>query len=115
MIKQSNLGPHKNNLQDIRLEHNVSKQGINGMNIHFSFIINDLKEIKCGAIAPFYYENKQPLKDFNNAYRTHEGYVAVYKDFIPPSERAIYQDFILFLPYQELHITPPFSIIINLN
>jgi hypothetical protein len=115
MIKQCNLGPHKNDLQDIRLEHNVSKQGINGMNIHFSFIINDLKEIKCGAIAQFYYENKQPLKDFNNAYRTPEGYVAVYKDFIPPSERAIYQDFypIYALPRTAYHT--PFSIIINLN
>jgi len=90
----------------VRADHNVWQGRQKGMMIHAHFTVEGAQQQSCQATAYFYYSNGEILKDFNQAYRAPDGQVAVGQDFTPPYEQAVYEDFTLFLPYDELHMAP---------
>lgn len=80
--------------------------GSNGVRIHTSFNTYNLKDEECLAAALFYnnFDNTQ-LRDNNGEY-TFDGKVIVYDYFTPEYVDSSYNDFTLFIPYNELHMNP---------
>jgi len=52
----------------------------------------------------FYYSNGTVLKDSNNLYKATDGQVSVSSNFIPIFETSTFNDFVMFMPYDELHL-----------
>lgn len=77
-----------------------------GMWIHFRLDADNMKGKTGRCSAYFYKEDGTPLRALSDdRYSTEDGNVAVGKDFTPRYENAFYEDFTLFMPYSELHIT----------
>ena len=96
--------PPKARVQKIWVDHNQFEDEVKGMRIHVKFDVDHFKGHKGRVSAYFYKKNGDALKDFNESYRTTGGMVSVGKNFTPSYVNAIYNDFKLFMPYQELHV-----------
>ncbi len=97
--------PSSGKIEAVWVDHAVMQNGQEGMLIHVRFTVDNLQGVKSEAIAYFYSAvDGSPLKDFNNYYATPGGDVAVGSDFVPPQAPATYEDFKLFMPYDELHL-----------
>lgn len=86
--------------------HNVAHDNVAGMDILIDFDTFNFRG-ETGTLAAYFYfddANNTSLLDFNDQYRAQDGVVAVGGRFQPGSNRAIYQDFALFMPYAELHM-----------
>jgi len=90
----------------VEVVHNVTVDGLAGMNILVDFDALNLRDQTATMAAYFYFDdaNNTPLKDFNDQYRGSDGIVAAGRSFMPGSNRAAYQDLALFMPYGELHM-----------
>jgi len=88
----------------VRAEHNIWQGQQKGMMIHAHFTVEGAKDQSCQTAAYFYYSTGEILKDFNQAYRAPDGQVSVANDFTPPYEQTSYDDFTMFMPYDELHM-----------
>jgi hypothetical protein len=109
--RQLELSRPKGAIQQVWTDHNVFEGGQKGMRIHAKFTVDNYKDIKCRMTAYFYFANGDKLKDYNGAYKTDDGQVSVGKDFNPTYVNAIYNDYTVFLPYDELHLgTGKFSL-----
>ncbi len=96
----------KASVVSVRVDHNVFQDQQKGMMIHARFTVEGAQQQSCQAAAYFYYSTGEILKDFNQTYRAPDGQVSVAQDFTPPYEQTAYEDFTLFLPYDELHMAP---------
>ena len=76
------------------------------MEIHIHFSVANLLEHIGMVVAYFYFTNDMPLKDLNGYYCTETGTVCVYQRFIPRFHNTLFEDFVLFMPYLELHTGP---------
>lgn len=76
----------------------------NGMEIHIKMKAYNLKNKNCRASAYFYTSSGEELKDTNGLYNTDDNQVSCGKDFCPTYDNCEYKDFVLFMPYRELHI-----------
>ena len=90
--------------QQIWLEKNVEESGERGLRIHLQFNLENLKGVPCRAAAWFYFDTGLPLLDYNGRYNTVDGKVSVGTDFSPSSDSSDFNDFVLFIPYEELHL-----------
>jgi hypothetical protein len=90
--------------QEVWVEHNVYENNKMGMRIHLKFSIKNHKSEKCRLVVYFEFINGTKLKDYNNLYRTIDGHVSVGMDFMPGYDSTIYDNFIVFMPYSELHL-----------
>lgn len=99
-------------IESIWVDHNQMRDGVKGMLIHVKFSVYNMLNRTGRCIAYFYYDDADntPLQDLNNSYRTSSGHVAVGKDFSPSYESSTYNDFTLFIPYSELHVTGKHSL-----
>jgi serine/threonine protein kinase len=89
---------------DVTVDHNISDNDEKGMLIHIKFKISNMQG-KQGEVAVwFYYENGDDLTDLNNEYESN-GHVAAIKYFTPSYSESIYQDFKVFMPNKELHVS----------
>ncbi|MFN8513510.1 MAG: protein kinase [Chloroflexia bacterium] len=95
---------HTANIESITVDHNVYQSGLKGMLIHVKFTTQGTKGVKSRAIAYFYYADGKVLKDTDGSYTTTEGQVAVGKDYTPGYDNTRYDDYQLFLPYDQLHL-----------
>ena len=95
----------KATFQNIRVEHNIYEYGSKGMNIHVKLGTAFLKYKDCTLAVWFYKENGSELLDSNRSYYTSGGQVSNSKTFRPTYEEAVYEDFIIFMPYDELDIS----------
>ncbi|GJD22459.1 hypothetical protein RIVM261_074150 [Rivularia sp. IAM M-261] len=95
---------YKGKIHKVWIEHNIKQDNYKGMIIHCKFEVENVKNIKCRAVAYLYYRNGNPLKDLNNSYYTTDGNVSTSEEFTPIYEVTIYKDFPLFIPYHELHL-----------
>ncbi|MBK7408156.1 MAG: hypothetical protein IPJ40_08895 [Saprospirales bacterium] len=77
-----------------------------GMRIHLQFNLKNLKGHPCRAVVGFYGDSGLPLLDYNGLYNTIDGKVSVRTDFSPQYDSSDFHDFILFMPYDELHLSP---------
>jgi len=94
----------KGKFHQIWVEHNVYEGDEKGMKIHTKFDVDHVKDVPCRAGVYFHYSSGEKLKDCNNSYRAEDGQVAVNKDFTPPYEGTMYEDFEIFMPSSELHL-----------
>lgn len=95
-------------ITDINVQHNVQRGGQVGMLITADFDVRNGAGQPAGFTAFFYFDDgsNRPLRDFNNRYRTQQGNVAVGETFTPNSDNESYNNFELFMPYDELHMDP---------
>lgn len=101
---QSSVNP-RGTFHKIWVDHNIHEDNKKGMKIHAKFEVSNLKDVPCQAAAYFYYDSGGKLKDCNNAYNAKDGQVCVDGGFNPSYEESIYNDFELFMPYDELHMS----------
>lgn len=94
-------------IDNVWVEHNVYQNSEKGMKIHVHFYVNNMLNRTGRVSAYFYYDdnNSTPLKDFNQRYRTTDGKVSTGKNYTPGYSNCLYDDFVLFMPYTELHCT----------
>ncbi len=95
-------------ITNIRIDHNVTRDGVMGMDIYVSFDIANYRDREGMAAAYFYFgdESNRPLRDFNGQYRDAAGNVSVGRYFSPVYDNTTFTDLLLFMPYSELHMAP---------
>ena len=93
-------------IERIWFDHNVRKDDSEGMKIHIRFNVDNLKSMNCRAVAYFLTEDGIALNDYNDLYNTESKKVSSRKIFYPESNHFYYDDLSIFLPYDELHLTP---------
>lgn len=88
------------------IDYNIKEGTQDGMRLHVKFTANNLKSAECQLRIKFYYDNEEsPLRDNNKRFYTTEGNVAVFRDLKPGYNEAVYEDYQLFMPYDELDLT----------
>jgi len=92
-------------INTIEIEHNTYEDNEIGMKIYVTFDVNNRKNMNCHAAAYFYFSSGEILKDFNDRFYTNEGQVAVGRSFSPSYDDSHYDNFTLFIPYDELHMS----------
>jgi len=91
-------------INGIKIDHNITLSGYKGMVIHVDFNVQNLTSQRGAIVTYFNNWNGDPLCDFDSQYRTDDGHVSVKMDFIPQFDDTNYPDFILFMPYSQLHM-----------
>ena len=91
---------------NVWLEHNVMFQGQNGMRIHVAFTAHYLAGTSLEVSAGFSDAKGTILWDTNGMYRFPDGSVGVGSNAVPNYESTVFNDFVLYLPYAELHLPP---------
>lgn len=86
------------------IEQNVDLSGIKGINVHAKFEVHGMQNRQGVCQAFFYSSNKTPLKDLNESYCTQDGSVTTGDYYQAPYEDTIFNDFSLFIPYEEFHL-----------
>ncbi|NLZ72456.1 MAG: SH3 domain-containing protein [Bacteroidales bacterium] len=86
------------------IEHNVFQNKQKGMKIHIEFYTYNMQHIMGNCVVRFCYTSGVELKDYNNLYHDKQGNVAIMSPFKSGYENAVYKDFVLFMPYGELHL-----------
>lgn len=76
-----------------------------GIRIHVKFSVKKMKGIE-GRCAAYFYdsENSTALNDYNGSYCTTDDKVSVGRSFTPRYDSSSWDDFILFIPDDELHL-----------
>jgi hypothetical protein len=105
LVSNINAQNYNADIEQIWLEHNVYNGNEKGVKIHVKFTVNNMLNKSGNVVAYFYFDNGTALKDYNQKYRTIGGDVSVGDKYTPNYTNAIYNDFVLFLPYSELHLS----------
>ena len=92
----------------IWVNYDITEDGVRGMKIHLKFTAYGMKNMDAFIAVYFTYNDEMAgvLKDKNNKFVSPEGDVALYKSLKPGYDPAIYNDFVLFMPYNELDQEP---------
>ena len=90
-------------IEKVWQEQNVSENGVKGMNIHIHFKVYNMLGIQGNCTVWFYLKDGTELKDSNGRYRTTAGQVSTFENFTPSYANSEYSDFVIFMPYSELH------------
>ncbi len=86
------------------IDYNIKESNQDGMRIHLKFTVNNLKSTDCQIRIAFHKEDETPLKDNNKKFYTTKGNVALFRDLKPGYDPAVYEDFQMFMPYDELDL-----------
>lgn len=92
-------------INKVWVEENIYENGKAGMRIHVNMNTYNLNSKQCQLAAYFYTESGTALIDTNGQYTTVKGNVSIGESFTPPYDNTLYEDFTLFMPYRELHIS----------
>jgi hypothetical protein len=94
-------------IQDIKVDYDVTDDsGKKGMRIHVKFIVDNAKDVPCQATAYFYDEaTGETVKNTDPNYSSVVGDLVVSSTFKPGFDSTIYDDFILFMPYEQIRLT----------
>ena len=92
-------------IEKVWVDYDASENGVNGIRMHIKMNTYNLKSKQCQAAAYFYTESGIALDDTNNSYYTGNGKVSCGKTFTPQNDYTLYEDFTMFMPYSELHIS----------
>lgn len=87
------------------IEHNKWSGLTKGMKIHVDFTTYGVIGMQGECVAYFNFSNGQKIMDYNGYYRTTDGQACCFVNFTPPYESSNYNDFVLFMPYTELHLS----------
>ena len=80
------------------------QRNVEGIRIHVKFQTYNMFHVWGNIAAYFYSTDGVALDDINGKYKTEYGKVSTGRDFKPKWENAIYEDFTLFIPYDEFHL-----------
>jgi len=94
----------KASIKTIKVEHGVLHNNKKGMRIHIKVTVKGLKGRKSRISAYFYFRDGSKLKDLDGKLKSAGGQVSVGKKIIPPYESTRWDDFKLFIPYDQLHM-----------
>ncbi len=87
------------------IEHNVQDSNGNyGMNLHIGFTVNNMLNIPGDVVAYYHYANGAPIKDNDKKYCTTDGNVSASESFYATYDSTLYDDFVIFMPYSQLHL-----------
>ena len=100
------VSPHVSSgrINNIWVDYDVVQLGMDGMLIHVEFEVDGLQDMPCAIGAYFYYESGEGLTDQNGAYTSEGNQVITSLEFTPVYPSAIFNDFELFMPYDELDL-----------
>ncbi len=87
------------------VDHNVTEDGEYGMRIHVEFTARNMRNSQGRLAAYFSFQDGAALEDFNDRFTTTGGNVSVGENFSPSYAQSRYDDFKLFIPYDELHMS----------
>jgi hypothetical protein len=106
VVKHEPLKPSAT-IERVWLEHNVfDGYRRKGMRIHIKFSQKNMLGRSGEVAAYFAFENGSDLKDFNGTYRTRDGKVSCGTRFNSKYESSTFEDYVLFMPVEELHLGP---------
>jgi serine/threonine-protein kinase len=89
-------------IEKVWVDYDYVRGNRKGLLIHTKFSVNNLQSVGCLIAAYFYYENGDPLKDYDNDFYTAKGDVAVSDTFSPKYVESEFDDYELFIPTDEL-------------
>ncbi len=92
-------------IRQVTSVHDVQQNGEMGMSIKVWFEVSGMLNEQGVCAAYFHFSNGQELEDFNEAYYSIDGKVCTYDFFTSPYENTTYKEFILFIPYNEFHLS----------
>ncbi len=94
-------------ITSVQQTYNITLNGQVGIKIITNFEVSGHKKDRC-LIAAYFFTSKDgvALKDANGMFNDNAGNVAVSQFFNLPYDGTKYTDFELFLPYNELHMSP---------
>ena len=91
-------------IEKVWQEFDVYQNGKKGIKIHVKFSVNDMKGQKGLCFVKFYYQNGADLYQYFNGTRM---LMANFEYFTPSYDNAIYNDIVVFIPYDNLGSTLP--------
>lgn len=93
-------------ISSARIEHNVMYNGQKCMKVHVNFVVHNVQHHKVGVCLHFIDKNSGAnLKDYNGQYVDTGGNVAHSDNSIADYEHTRWEDFTLYFPNSELHLT----------
>ncbi|MDR1112451.1 MAG: hypothetical protein LBL18_01650 [Bacteroidales bacterium] len=84
-------------------EHNAVENNVYGIRIHVNFMVKNMLNQQGNCTVRFYFDNGNKLMDVDSNYSAPDGQIAVSKNFTPTYVNSKYSDFMIFMPYSELH------------
>jgi len=96
-------------ITEVTTDLNAYENGISGIKIYVDFDVTNNKGWSTQVIAYFHHKDGRNLKDFDGQYSTSNGQVAVSKEVSPPYNSSEYKDVELFMPDEQLHLTPGYE------
>jgi hypothetical protein len=88
-------------------DYNVSSENNqNGMLVHVKFAANNLRCEPLQAVVFFYFENGSHVQGALEGFKASDGTLAVWQDFSPDSQSAVWEDLRMFLPYGAMELPP---------
>ncbi|HEY0426365.1 MAG TPA: hypothetical protein VGC76_01040 [Pyrinomonadaceae bacterium] len=90
--------------QKIWLDYDITEGGVKGMRIHVQFKVYDMKGVP-GYLAIYFQDSDgTALEDNNKKFDSSDGKVAVYREITPGYAETVYEDYQVFMPYDELDL-----------
>jgi hypothetical protein len=94
-------------VRNIRTQHNIFQNNQNGMRIFVDLEVKNHQNEALSVAAHFYWKSGIALRDDNNFYKTVAGTVATSQYLQPRNNFERFNNVVLFIPYDELHIKRP--------
>lgn len=91
--------------QKIWVDYDVKEESRNGMRIHTAFKVYGLKDVASYLQIRFQQRDGTALMDKNKSFDHEDGSVAAFGTLKPGYEPTVYEDFDIFMPYEELDLT----------
>ncbi|NJP03673.1 hypothetical protein HC823_00040 [Candidatus Gracilibacteria bacterium] len=91
-------------IEKVWIDYDVYENYQKGMRIHLKFSVDDMLNKKGSCVAWFYFSDGTKLKDYNGRYKTSNGHVSTSENYKPGYTSSTYNDFKIFMPYDELHL-----------
>jgi hypothetical protein len=86
------------------VDYDVTEGSQNGMRIHVQFTAYGMKNLDSYLAIYFETAAGERLKDKNRSFNSTTGEVAVYRSLKPGYDEAVYNDYTVFMPYDELDL-----------
>lgn len=100
---QTLVGPTAT-FQRMWIDYNITEGGVKGMRIHADFTVSDMKGVEGYLALYFQQRDGTPLKDNNDEFNSADDTVAAYGEIEPGYPVTVYEDFDIFMPYNELDL-----------
>jgi hypothetical protein len=98
-------------VQRVTMDHSAVENGLAGMRIHVAFALEGWAQQNAIIAARFYYDDMQSALLVNPSapgqYRDKDNAVLVSMPIVPCCDETVYDDLVLFIPYEAFGLTQP--------